>query len=93
MKESEAIKKHFCPVCGFNNLKEPVRGKEGEPSFEICPSCGVEFGVDDDESNYEELRGKWLKLGAKWYSKRINQPENWNGQRQCEQYLKDSLNS
>ena len=40
-------KKYICPVCGYDRLEEPVYDEIGEPSFEICSCCGVEFGFDD----------------------------------------------
>lgn len=39
--------KYTCPVCGFKGLKEAPYGSNKEPSYEICPNCGVEFGFDD----------------------------------------------
>lgn len=39
--------KYICPVCGFDGLKEAPYGPDKEPSYEICPNCGVEFGFDD----------------------------------------------
>ncbi len=43
---------NMCPVCGYKNLYEPAyqptpKGNLG--SYEICPSCGFQFGVTDDE--------------------------------------------
>ena len=38
--------KYICPVCGFNDLKEAPFGLNQEPSYEICPCCGFEFGFD-----------------------------------------------
>lgn len=37
---------HVCPVCGWGRLEEPPEG--ASQSFEICPSCGTEFGFHDD---------------------------------------------
>jgi hypothetical protein len=43
---------HHCPVCGFDRLPCPPYHSESEstgaPSFSLCPSCGTEFGFDDD---------------------------------------------
>jgi hypothetical protein len=70
---------HSCLVCGYPNLNEPPRGKSGGGSYEICPACGFQFGVDDDDKGiaYSEWRGKWLAEGGKWSSKGIPQPGNW----------------
>ena len=72
----------LCPVCGYPNLETPPYGDAGEASFEICPSCGTEFGLDDDELTHEELRQNWIHSGAKWYSRNVAPPLNWNGETQ-----------
>jgi hypothetical protein len=64
--------KFTCPVCGYNNLPDPP------VDYEICPSCGTEFGYDDFTFSHENLRRKWLTAGAKWHSRRISPPANWN---------------
>jgi rubrerythrin len=38
-----------CPVCGFPDLTEQPRYADGGSSDEICPSCGFQFGYDDDD--------------------------------------------
>ena len=71
--------KHYvCPVCGYKRLTEPPRDSHGCASFEICPSCGTEFGNDDFTKNADELRLAWLRSGAPWWSKAIKPPKNWN---------------
>ena len=71
--------KHPCPVCGFPNLAEPPRAKNGGASYEICPSCGFQFGVSDDDEkiSYAEWRTTWRKAGMKWASQQPR-PKNWN---------------
>ena len=71
--------KHLCPVCGFPNLAEPPRAKNGGASFEICPSCGFQFGVSDDDKNisYAQWRAKWSKAGMKWSSQQPA-PKGWD---------------
>ena len=38
----------------------------GEPSYQVCPSCGYEFGLDDEPgggragTSFSEHREKWL---------------------------------
>ena len=73
----------MCPVCGFPELAEPPRSSGGGASYEICPSCGFQFGVsDDDEGNsYEAWRKKWKASGAMWASKRPI-PRGWDGIKQ-----------
>ena len=70
--------KHLCPVCGFPNLTEPPRAKNGGASFEICPSCGYQFGVSDDDKNisYAQWRTKWRQAGMKWFSQQPA-PKGW----------------
>ena len=57
-----------CPACGFPDLDEPPRSPTGGSSYEICPSCGFEFGVTDDDLGYSylEWRERWLGSGARW---------------------------
>jgi len=72
---------HFCPVCGFPDLHEPPVGQDGSGSYEICPSCGFEFGVSDDDLGFtfEEWRRRWIALGMPWDSADIRQaPAGWN---------------
>ena len=71
--------KHACPVCNFPGLAEPPRGKSGGGSYEICPSCGFQFGVSDDDGGFtcDQWRKNWLQSGAKW-SSRSAPPKNWD---------------
>ena len=70
---------HLCPVCGFPGLAEAPRSLSGGGSYEICPSCGFEFGVsdDDDGHTYESWRAAWLAKGMKWSSRGQMQPAGW----------------
>jgi len=69
--------KHTCPVCGFPHLTEPPRSKSGGGSFEICPSCGFQFGVSDDDKGftYTQWRELWKKRGLKWSGKQPPPPD------------------
>ena len=73
-----------CPVCGFPKLKDPARSASGGGSYEICPSCGFQFGVDDDDKgiSHEEARAKWISDGHPWRSKGQKQPAKWNPEKQ-----------
>jgi len=53
--------KFTCPVCFFDGLDEPAR------PYNICDCCGTEFGVDDEDANYDELRNDWIARGARWF--------------------------
>jgi hypothetical protein len=74
--------KHICPVCGFDGLKESPYGKGGEPSYEVCPCCGFEFGFNRDE-NYRLFRQKWIENGANWFIA-DKKPKRWDLRRQLE---------
>lgn len=70
---------YICPVCGYPDLDTPSR------MGEICPSCGVEFGYDDDLGvSYEDLRNRWLERGAPWFSRATHPPPQWNALNQLE---------
>jgi NAD(P)-dependent dehydrogenase (short-subunit alcohol dehydrogenase family) len=70
---------HICPVCGYPQLSEPPRSLSGGGSNEICPSCGFEHGVDDDDKgqSYASAREAWRRGGMKWASKGQAQSKNW----------------
>jgi len=70
--------KFRCPVCGFPELSEPPYDKDGCSSFDICPSCGTEFGYTDATKPHSVLRRAWLNAGAHWSSKVTAPPENWD---------------
>lgn len=71
---------HACPVCGYTGLKEEPRSSSGGGSFEICPACGFQFGVSDDDDgiSYEEWREDWVERGMEWSSKGITPPPGWD---------------
>jgi len=56
--------------------------KPDAPRFEICPSCGTEFGYDDAKESHAELRERWLAGGARWSSRAKPSPPNWDGMEQ-----------
>lgn len=65
------VTEKLCPICGYA-MAEPPR------DYNICPSCGTEFGLHDQNTSVEELRQAWLRTGPKWWSATESQPENWN---------------
>ena len=71
-----------CPVCGYPCLdEEPESVEGGGSSYEICPSCGFQFGVTDDArgETYSSWRAKWVAKGMPWDSEGIYpRPERWN---------------
>lgn len=69
-----------CPVCG-NEVAAPFR------DCDICPCCGVEFGLDDSFYSYEELRDGWIRTGTKWWSKYTPAPEGWDAAAQLRRVI------
>jgi hypothetical protein len=71
---------HSCPVCAYANLKEAPRSSSDGGSFEICPACGFQFGVSDDDDgiSYDEWREDWLERGMEWSSIGIKKPKGWD---------------
>jgi hypothetical protein len=74
-----------CPVCGYCGLDEPPRTDESGASYEICPSCGYQFGVTDEDRgiSYEQWRQAWKAAGMKWWSHR-RRPAGWDPQAQLD---------
>ena len=65
----------ICPVCdmvGMSGSPEGAREKTGEfdsrglptvtPSWDICPGCGTQFGLDDTPEPGESLDEVWAAL-------------------------------
>lgn len=80
-----------CPVCGFSKLHEPPRSPSGGGSYEICPSCGFQFGVDDDDRGitYLQWRKAWMDAGMNWSSKGQCKPQDWDAETQLKEVLKE----
>lgn len=75
---------HDCTVCGFPGLDHAPRGAEGGGSYEICPSCGFQFGVDDDDRgiDVETWRRRWVAAGMPWRSLGCAAPADWDARAQ-----------
>lgn len=71
---------YACPVCGYPALSEPPRPPFGGGSYEICPSCGFQFGVSDDDEGitFGEWRERWIADGMPWRSVAIDPPDDWD---------------
>jgi hypothetical protein len=62
----------ICPVCGYDRmLRPPAVGY-------ICPCCGVEFELDDNELSHDDLRRAWMARGMRWFSRAAPAPQGWN---------------
>lgn len=72
--------KHLCPACHWPHLKEEPRSKSGGASYEICPACGFQSGVTDDDKGQApaQWRADWVKRGMPWSSVAGPAPAGWN---------------
>jgi hypothetical protein len=86
---------YTCPACGYPDLAEEPRGDTTGGSFEICPSCGIQFGLDDEVGGdpakrhelYRQWRRRWIGQGTPWRSAGIARPKNWNPSEQLKKLL------
>ncbi len=71
---------HICPVCGYPDLEDQPRGEATGGSYEICPSCGFQFGVSDEDRGftYEQWRKQWVQKGMRWRAVTVAPPPNWD---------------
>jgi hypothetical protein len=69
-----------CPVCGYPNFRE--FHPEGGSTYDICPSCAFESGVDgigrDRDERNRAFRQRWLDGGARWWSSARSPEVGWN---------------
>jgi hypothetical protein len=81
---------NMCPVCLFPSLDEPSHDSDGFGSFEICKSCGTQFGYDDANTSWLELRKRWIDAGLKWWCEAAGNPRpaNWNPEKEDYDSLK-----
>lgn len=77
---------YICPVCGFPDLSEPPRSGSGGGSYEICFSCGFEFGFTDDDLgfSYDTWRQEWIEDGMPWRCFGTPRPMDWDPVKQLE---------
>jgi hypothetical protein len=61
----------ICPVCRYDKLASPPE------DFSICPSCGTEFGYDDNRKSHADLRAAWIENGLSWFDQPA--PIGWSG--------------
>lgn len=70
-----------CPICRYAGLYEAPYDERGYGSYEICPCCGFEFGLDegtDREAAFVAWRAQWLRDGCPWFSSIRTAPEGWD---------------
>ena len=70
---------YTCPVCGYDELEDPPS------NWNICDSCGTEFGYHDARISHEELRRRWVANGARWHSPDFPPPIHWSAIEQRDQ--------
>ena len=75
----------MCPVCGFRGLSEPPYDEHQCASFEICPCCDTEFGYDDANKSFDELRAAWIAAGMPWRNQSVPPSDGWDGRAQLAQ--------
>lgn len=46
--------------------------------FNICPSCGTEFGIDDLHQSFQTIRNNWIAEGMPWFDDISLPPPNWS---------------
>ncbi len=85
----------MCPVCGSPELTQPpykrwpppprmvleppYERQLGQPSYEVCPNCGFEFGNDDNPGtaapvSFAEYRAEWESEGSPPFDKSSSPP-------------------
>jgi len=75
---------YLCPVCGYPELTDVPYDDTAGPSLEICPSCGFQFGYDDDvkEFTHAAWRQQWIDGGMAWWTPAPPPPPSWNPREQ-----------
>ncbi|MDR3450745.1 MAG: hypothetical protein P4M15_13550 [Alphaproteobacteria bacterium] len=77
---------NICPVCGYPELSEPAYNEYKNPSFDICSSCGYQFGKTDDDNHitHEQWRSQWIANGMIWDKGYSKPPKGWNPEQQLQ---------
>ncbi|MEP6851245.1 MAG: hypothetical protein ABJA87_01045 [bacterium] len=81
-----------CPVCGYPGLFELPWSADNGGSYEICPSCGFEFGVTDDDLGFtwDGWRERWIQRGMPWETSGDRRPPPfWHPGEQLARFLHD----
>jgi hypothetical protein len=86
---AQPVEPDYCPVCACT-LPLPPRG-DHSPRTDVCPCCGIQFGIDDAAGGYlvratiyDHWRAQWIGAGMPWRSRTVQQPEGWNAAAQIE---------
>lgn len=73
---------YACPVCNYLFAGWTKPREHVDYSYDICPCCFTEFGLDDFRRSHEELRQEWIAAGMKWHSDCDVPPKGWNPREQ-----------
>lgn len=74
----DKVQLYNCRVCGFMLDCLPWGRFGTTPTEDICPCCGVQFGVMDETPLLaRQARQEWLNDGAHWFDL-SKKPEHWN---------------
>jgi len=67
-----------CRVCGYALGFAPWGENNSDPTWEICPCCGTEFGYEDSTiAGVQQARQRWIEGGARWFDNKAK-PANWD---------------
>jgi hypothetical protein len=82
---------YTCPVCGWPLNEEAwsyhAASDSWNPSWDICPCCGTEFGYQDfvpggDQielrKEHKRLRRQWIAEGYPWHSSLVTSSSDWD---------------
>jgi len=66
--------KYRCRVCAYDQMPYPPK------DYNICPCCGIEYGLDNQFESYQNLRDRWLLDGGAWFSnvEPFRMPPHWD---------------
>lgn len=68
---------YICLVCGYPDLTKPY-GDFFNPTYEICPCCGYQYGYDDCVTTPINWRTRWIDDdGMRWWG-HGGPPANWD---------------
>jgi hypothetical protein len=66
-----------------NHGKPPYCQKYGKASYDICPCCSFEFGLEDEAPDstksvsFEKYLQQWIAEGCVWFQLEFK-PHDWN---------------
>ena len=87
------VRAPICKLAGTpcaERSKSAVQRSFGGASYEVCSSCGFEFGFDDHPGagegvSFDEYRKHWVATGCVWWFTQHPPPPSWDGREQLRQ--------